>query len=106
VRIPNIDVSDLVGLTGTQAASASTEIIKLMSRAIDRLPNMGGVRPVFYANRTVLSLLRVMALQKSTSALSIQDGLNQFGARISETKFLGIPVRMVDQILNNETVVS
>lgn len=106
VRIANVDISDLVGLTGTQAASASTEIIKLMSRAIDRIPNLGGVRPAFYANRTVLSLLRVMALQKSTSALSIQDGLNQFGMRISETKFLGIPVRMVDQILNTEAVVS
>ena len=106
VRIPNIDVSDLVGLTGTQAVTASTAIIKLMSRAIDRLPTMAGIKPVFYANRTVLSNLRVMALDKSVSAVTIEEGLNQFGNTIHETKFLGIPVRLVDQITNAEALVS
>lgn len=106
VRIANIDISDLLALTGTQASTASTELIKMMSRAVDRLPNMGGIKPVFYANRTVLSLLRVMALQKSNSAIAIQPALNQFGQTIFDTRFNGIPVRMVDQILNTEAVVS
>jgi len=106
VRIANVNVADLLALTGTQASTASTELIKLMSRALDRLPMRGGIRPAFYANRTVLSNLRIQALQKSTAALSIQDGLNQFGQTIQETRFLGVPVRLVDQILNTEAAVS
>ncbi len=106
VRIPNIDVSDLAGLTGTQASSAGTELIRLMSRAIDRLPNGPNGKPVFYANRTVLSHLRVMALKNSTSAVTIEEGLNQFGKTIMETRFLEIPVRLMDVIANDEALVS
>jgi hypothetical protein len=102
VRICNIDVSDLVGLTGTQASSASTELIKLMSRALDRIPNLNMGRAAFYGNRTVSSLLRIMALQKSTSALGIKDSINQFGQAGKQLDFLGVPVRKVDRLLNTE----
>ena len=106
VRIANIDVSELATLTGAQELTDATLIIKLMSRAIDRLPTQAGVKPVFYCNRTVLSLLRVIALEKSQSAVTIEPGLNQFGANIFTTRFLGIPVRLVDQITNAETLIS
>lgn len=106
VRIPNIDISDLVGLTGTQALSASTSIIKLMSRAIDRLPSTTGVNLAFYVNRTVASHLKIIALEKSNSALSIESALDQFGREIQQMRFLGIPVRLVDQLTETEAVVS
>ena len=106
VRIANIDVSDLAGLSGTQELTDSTLLIKLMSRAVDRLPTLNGVKPVFYANRTVLSLLRVVGLEKSSSAVTVQEGLNQFGQTIFETRFLGIPVRLVDALTEAEAVVS
>lgn len=106
VRIPNIDVSDLAGLTGTQATTAATAIIKLMSRAIDHLPSLSGIKPVFYANRTVLSHLRVMALDKSVNSVTIEEGLNQFGQNIHTTKFLKLPVRLCDTITNAEAAVS
>lgn len=106
VRIANVDISDLVGLANTQATTASTFIVKLMSRAIDRLPSLNNVKPVFYANRTVLSLLRVAALEKSTSAVTVEQGLNQFGQTIFNTKFLGIPVRLVDQLTIAESQVT
>lgn len=106
VRIPNIDVSDLVGQTGTQAASASTAIIKLMSRAVDRLHSMTGVRPVFYCNRTVASHLRLAALDKSNSAVTVEPGLNQFGANIMVMRFLGVPVEIEDALTIAESVVS
>ena len=106
VRIPNIDISDLQGLTGTQALTASTSIIKLMSRAIDRLPSLSSVKPAFYVNRTVASYLRIVALEKSSSAVTVQEGLNQFGQTIHELRFLGIPVRLVDQLTSAEAVVS
>jgi hypothetical protein len=102
VRIANIDVSDLLALTGTQAASAATEVIKLLARAIDRVPNLGMGRAAFYGNRTVMSLMRIMALQKSSSALSIADAINQFGRPGKNIEFLGIPMRKVDRLLNTE----
>lgn len=105
VRIANVDVSDLEGQTGTQLPTASTAIIKLMSRAIDRLPTLNDVNPVFYANRTLISLLRVAALDKSQNAVTITEGLNQFGDTIFTTRFLGIPVRVVDALLNTEAQV-
>lgn len=105
-RIANIDVSDLAGLANTQAVNASTFLPKLMSRAIDRLPSLNGVKPVFYANRSVLSLLRVAAMEKSNSAVTIEEGLNQFGETIHTIRFLGIPVRKCDALLNTESVVS
>jgi len=46
VRIANIDVSDLMAQTGTQAASAATAIIKLMARSLYRIPNMAMGLPV------------------------------------------------------------
>lgn len=106
VRVCNIDVSALAALTGTQALTASTSIVKLMSRAIDRLQSTVGVKPVFYANRTVCSHLRVVALEKSSSAVTVEPGLNQFGQSIFQLKFLGIPVEVEDQITNSESTVS
>lgn len=108
VRIANIDVSDLVGQTGTQAATASTAIMKLMVRAMSRIPAMGMGRPVFYANRTVKEFLGVAALDKSNAALAIGPAINQFGAvapgsvNNGTTSFLGVPVRTVDRILSTE----
>lgn len=103
-RIANIDVSDLVGSTGTQNAQ---QLLFLMSRAIDRIPFFGGVKPVFYMNRTVFSLLRVQALQKSNAALAITPALKQFGTPVEGgLQFMGIPIRRVDQILNTEATVS
>ena len=111
VRIANVDVSDLVGQTATQAATASTAIIKLMTRAMARIPFMGMGTPVFYATRTVKEMLSVAAIDKSNAALSIREAANQFGAVApgyvqKQTEFFGIPIRTVDQILTTEAVVS
>ena len=103
VRIANINVTDLVGQSATQAATAATQIINLMSRSLDRVPNLSMGRPSFYANRTVYSMLRVAALNKSNAALSIEAALTQFGTPYQLTRFLGVPLRKVDQLLNTET---
>ena len=106
VRIANIDVSDLVASTGTQAASASTAIIKLMARAQDRLPNITSVKDVFYVNRTVASHLRLAALEKSSAAVTIEPAINQFGQNIHQLTFLGTPVKIMDTIINTEAAIS
>lgn len=103
VRICNINVTDLTTQATTQSQTAATQIIYLMSRALDRVPNLGMGRAVFYANRTVYSMLRVAALGKSNAALSITQALTQFGTPYALTSFLGVPLRKVDQLLNTET---
>lgn len=104
VRLCNIDVSDLVGSSGTQNAQ---QLIALMSRMLDRIPAFGMGKPVFYMNRTVASLLRVQALNKSTNAIAIEPGLSQFGTPIAgNMNFMGIPIRRCDQILNTEATIS
>lgn len=106
VRICNIDVSDLIGQTGTQAASAATNIVKLMARSLYRIPNMAMGRAAFYMNRTVHSGLSIAALDKSQYVLKINEGLSQFGTPYSWLSFLGVPLRRVDAIVNTEAVVS
>lgn len=102
VRIANIDVSDLMGQTGTQAASAATNIIKLMARALYRVPNMKMGRPAFYMNRTVHGGLAIAALDKSQAVVKVNEGLTQFGQPDSWLSFLGVPLRQVDALLNTE----
>ena len=106
VRICNIDVSDLIGQTGTQAASAATNIVKLMARSLYRIPNMAMGRAAFYMNRTVHSGLSIAALDKSQYVLKINEGLSQFGTPYSWLSFLVVPLRRVDAIVNTEAVVS
>lgn len=102
VRIANIDVSDLIADT----AGASVKLIELFTRALNRLPNRGVGKCVFYANRTVQSMLMLQALNKSTNAISVQDAVSQFGFGMSELRFLGVPIRTVDQILETEATVT
>ena len=106
VRICNIDVSDLIAQTGTQAANVSTAIIKLMARALYRIPNMAMGKAAFYMNRTVHSGMSLAALDKSQYVLKINEGLSQFGQPYSWLSFLGVPLRRVDSLLNTEAAVS
>ena len=106
VRICNINTADLMAQTVTQASTASTAIIKLMSRALYRIPNMGMGRAAFYMNRTVHSGLAIAALDKSQYVLKVNEGLSQFGQPYSWLSFQGVPLRRVDAIINTEGVVS
>ena len=96
VRIANINTANLV------AQSAAADLVALMSRSLDRIPNWGMGRGAFYMNRTLYSMLRVQALNKSNNALSIEKGLSQFGTPMNWMSFMGVPIRRVDQLLNTE----
>lgn len=108
IRIANINMTDMLAQTGTQAATAATALIKLMVKAMARIPAMGKCRPVFYANRTIKEMLAIAALDKSQNALKVEDAINQFGTvspgsvSAGSVKFLGVPVRTVDQLLSTE----
>jgi hypothetical protein len=106
VRIPNLLVADIVAGTGTQAASTGTQLIKLMMRAMYKIPNLDSGRAAFYMNRTVHSGLAVQSLDRSQAALAVQPALSQFGTARNYLSFQGIPIRRVDCLLNTEAVVS
>lgn len=106
VRIANIDVSDWIGVTGSQASTAATNLIKLMMRAIARIPNFAMGRAAFYTNRSIQEGLMIQALEKSSNALGIKQAMTQFGTTMNQLEFMGIPVRKVDQLGIAETLVS
>lgn len=109
VRIANIDVSDLIGQTGTQAITAATHIHKLMIDAMARIPNMGKGRPVFYAHRVVYAALAKAALDRSQNAVTVEAAIQQHGEVTpgfnggNTLKYLGVPIRVVDRLLRTET---
>jgi len=106
VRIANIDVSDLAAQTGTQLATASTALIKLMTQALYRIPNMSMGRAAFYMNRSVHAGMSLAALDKSQYVLKIEQAVTQFGQADSYLSFLGVPLRRVDALVNTEAAVS
>lgn len=94
VRICNID-------TTISSNNISADLIGLLSRALDRLPSLTAGNCAIYMNRTIFSVLKIQALAKSSNALSVEEGLTQI-----EFKFLGVPLRKNDQLLNTEATVS
>ena len=102
VRICNIDITNLKA----DAAGSSVKLIEYLAKSIDRLPSQNAGRAVFYANRTVKSMLRLQALNKSIANLGVEKSINQFGQTIETLTFLGIPVRTVDRLLETEATVS
>lgn len=100
VRIANIDVSNLV------AESNEADILKMMYKALFRLPKRKGVRATFYCNRTVAQMIGIQGLNKSSNAVTVEDALGQFGEPLQETRFMKVPVRSVDQILDTEARVT
>ncbi len=93
VRIANIDVTQL-----TKNASAGADLIDLMTQALTTIHSLTGVRPVFYANRTVMGVLRRQAVNKVASGTLTIDQLA--GKRV--VLFGEAPVRQTDALLNTE----
>lgn len=97
VRIPNIDVSDL-----TKNAASGADITDLMMQALERIYSLNGVRPVFYMNRTIRSILRRQIVNKvASSTLTMDSVLGR-----EEIQLNGIPIRRTDALVNTESVVS
>jgi len=95
VRICNLDISDI------DAAGIKT-IITNMETALETVPNKLG-KPVFYMNRTMRRLLR----REARESVGSGGGLtyeNFDGKRV--LMFGDVPVRLCDQLVNTETLVS
>jgi len=106
VRICNINTAHLIAQSDTQAATAATAIIKLMLRALYRVPNLSMGRAAFYMNRTVHEGLSIAALDKTQYVLKINEGMTLYGTPQSWLSFLGVPLRKNDAIVTTEAVVA
>lgn len=98
-RLANIDVSDLAN-AGKASGYVGADIINGMIDLMSLLPSLdaNGITPVFYANRRVWTALYKLALVKAAGGLTVRELTN--GRFLME--FMGVPVRRVDGMLNNE----
>jgi hypothetical protein len=94
VRIPNLDVSAL------ESDTSPADVLKLMARAMHRVPNLRLGRAAFYMNRTVSEALDIQSLSKTALALKTHELEGKFW-----TSFRGVPIRTTDAILNTEAAV-
>lgn len=97
VRIPNIDVSNLV------AKSSAADLQELMIKAIHRLPSQNMGKPVFYMNRSVFQMLDIQRRDDVISGGQLSYDVVD-GKRIP--LFRGIPVKICDALVENEALVS
>ena len=94
-RIANIDVTKL----GTANAA---DLISLMINAYHRIKRFAKTgNTVIYCNETIETYLHLQALNKANVQLSIED----FGGK-PIVSFLGVPIKCVDQLKNDEAKVS
>ena len=94
VRIANIDKTKLV----TEISAA--DLIKSMLKAYSLIPSFEGVSAALYMNRTVFQML---AIQRA-AAVSAGAGITYENVDGKFTpSFMGIPVRICDSLVNNET---
>jgi len=110
VRIANLDTTT-AGLAGTTPA----DIFALMSKAVVRLPTAGrrvsgitkvdapnqpapAMRPAWYVNRTVRQYMDIQAIRDKNVLLTPRE---YEGMPIVD--FRGVPIRIVDSLLNTES---
>lgn len=93
VRIANIDKSLL-----SKDATTGADLLSLFADALERLPNTGNVRPVFYVNRTVRAWVRKQAINATkSSTLTIEKVMDR-----SFPAWDGIPIKRVDRLAADE----
>jgi hypothetical protein len=90
VRVCNIDVSELAGPN-------PAELINLLIRGANKIPNMEVGRPAIYCNRAIKTWLEIQVVEKANMALKWEDWAGK-----PVLTFRGIPIRTVDVILNTE----
>lgn len=96
-RAPNIDISNLT------TESSPANLPKLMTKLWHRMPSHDNGRFAYYMNRTVFEMLDIQLREdvKSGGQLKYEE---VFG-RVVPT-YRGIPIRIVDQLLETEAAVA
>jgi len=96
IRAGSIDVSALLADT----AGTSIKLLEIMLKMLHKLPNRPSIRPVFYVPAVVFFVLDAQAMNRTNVYLTA--GMEEGRAK---TRFRGIEIKRVDQILETETAV-
>lgn len=94
VRIANISKAALEG-------NSPPDLLKLLAKALHRVPNLKLGRPAFYMNRTVAEHIDAQSMTAGALALKTQELEGKFWQT-----FRGVPLRTVDALLDTEDAVS
>lgn len=97
VRIPNIDISNLV------AKTSAADLIELMIKALHRIPNLNMGKPCFYMNRSVFQMLDIQRRDDLISGGGIT--YSDVDGKVVPL-FRGIPIRVTDALTESEALVS
>lgn len=95
VRIANIDASNLI------AETTPADILKSLAIGIEKIKMVDGGRIAIYTNRTVKTMLRIQAMNKSNVYLMVGEEEGK-----PKLTFDGYPIRKLDQLLNTEARVT
>ena len=107
-RVANIDVTN-AGLAGPNALDIFATMAEMQFLFPKLTQNTSGItktdapmddmgiRPVFYANRTLLHWMQVQAMRQRNVLLRLED----YAGRVTDN-WRGFPIKCVDQILNTE----
>ena len=93
VRIANVDISTLIA----DPTGATTNLIQFMIKALHRLPSRSGIKPTFYANRTIKEMLDIQAMEKGN--LRLEEGSEEGKEKLT---MRGVPIRTMDALTEAE----
>jgi hypothetical protein len=110
VRVANLETgSGTAGFT----SSAPVDIVDCLDQAIAKIPNLSACRPVLYMNRKAKRYLNKqrnygVAASSTVNLTTIRraDSGSQRGVIQRFEDYDGIPIKIVDQILNTESTIS
>lgn len=110
VRIANIETgAGTAGLT----SSAPVDLVDCIDQAIAKIPNLSACRPVLYMNRKAKRFLnkqrnRGAQASSTVNLTTIRDTSNDGNRGVIRRydDYDGIPIKIVDQILNTESTIS
>lgn len=109
VRICNLDVAQLQGLSGAVGGpTVTTNVLHSALKAIDILPSQNMGKCMFIGNRLVKNAITRIGAEKSSAAgaVTFQAAANQFGNQRAQMAIQGIPFYVCDKLLNTEGVVA
>ncbi len=96
VRIANIDISNL-----TKNAATGSDLVDLMTQALEIPPSLKAGKATFYCNKTIRSFLR----RQIKNSNNVNITMEQVAGKMV-TYFDEVPVKRCDALLNTEAIVS
>ena len=99
VRVANIDTAQLDAMISSGGALASGQaLIRSMIKAHNLVPNIRLGRAAWYMNRSVKTLIDLMAAEKSNVNLTMANFAGE-----TVTAFKGVPIRQCDALVDTES---